>query len=608
MADFAQILIRAKDETKGAFDSAARNMRGLEAGAAKLNSVVGALGVGLSAAGFAAFAKQGIDAADALNDMSDRTGVAVKTLAEYKLAATLADTSLESLAKGVQRLTLSIGQAEAGGKAQAEALKTLGITARDPQQAFEQLADAVANSNDPIRTNAALNDLLGRSYTELLPLLQGGAQGLRDSAAASESYAEAMVRLAPEAARINDQLDILKFNASAAATSILAELVPSLNEYIAVGREVVNNGTLLDKVRFFALGNASDEIVDRVRNNLKASAEMMEKLRGSAARANAEAATASTIKLPDKTQKPGKEIDRDALFAEEIAAAWKQADAELERYLDDLAFMADVDAAQLGGVNEIAQQWAEAGRALTDEMMTPLERANVEFGRLDELLARGAISWETYTRAVFDTQAGIETMPEAIGAAKSAAEEFGLTFTSALEDAIVTGESFSDMLKGMEQDIARLIVRKTITEPLMNVDWGAMLGALIPSANGNAFSGVPGLSAYSGTVVSKPTLFPFAAGAGLMGEAGPEAILPLKRGPNGKLGVEGGGSAVQVNVINNASGTQATATEREDNGVRIVDVMVEQVEGAMSRRLGRGEGLAPVMERRYGLNPAGGAY
>lgn len=608
MADFAQILIRAKDDTKGAFDSAARNMRGLEAGAAKLNSVVGALGVGLSAAGFAAFAKQGIDAADALNDMSDRTGVAVKTLAEYKLAATLADTSLESLAKGVQKLTLSIGQAEAGGKAQAEALKTLGITARDPQQAFEQLADAVANSNDPIRTNAALNDLLGRSYTELLPLLQGGAQGLRDSAAASESYAEAMVRLAPEAARINDQLDILKFNASAAATSILAELVPSLNEYIAVGREVVNNGTLLDKVRFFALGNASDEIVDRVRNNLKASAEMMEKLRGSAARANAEAATASTINLPDKTKKPGKEIDRDALFAEEIAAAWKQADAELERYLDDLAFMADVDAAQLGGVNEIAQQWAEAGRALTDEMMTPLERANVEFGRLDELLARGAISWETYARAVFDTQAGIETMPEAIGAAKSAAEEFGLTFTSALEDAIVTGESFSDMLKGMEQDIARLIVRKTITEPLMNVDWGAMLGALIPSANGNVFAGVPGLSAYSGTVVSKPTLFPFAAGAGLMGEAGPEAILPLKRGPNGKLGVEGGGSSVQVNVINNAGGTQATATEREDNGVRIVDVMVEQVEGAMSRRLGRGEGLAPVMERRYGLNPAGGAY
>jgi hypothetical protein len=62
--------------------------------------------------------------------------------------------------------------------------------------------------------------------------------------------------------------------------------VPSLNEYIAVGREVINNGSLLDKVRFFGLGNASDEIVNRVRINLAASAGWMDKLRQSAAAAN----------------------------------------------------------------------------------------------------------------------------------------------------------------------------------------------------------------------------------------------------------------------------------------------------------------------------------
>lgn len=56
----------------------------------------------------------------------------------------------------------------------------------------------------------------------------------------------------------------------------------------------------------------------------------------------------------------------------------------------------------------------------------------------------------------------------------------------------------------------------------------------------NAKGGVynsPSLSAYSGQIVSKPTMFAFSSGAGIMGEAGPEAIIPLARGSDGKLGV-----------------------------------------------------------------------
>ena len=56
--------------------------------------------------------------------------------------------------------------------------------------------------------------------------------------------------------------------------------------------------------------------------------------------------------------------------------------------------------------------------------------------------------------------------------------------------------------------------------------------------------------------VDKPTLFPFAKGIGLMGEAGPEAIMPLRRGPSGRLGVEAAGGGVGNVVVNvDASGT-----------------------------------------------------
>jgi hypothetical protein len=63
--------------------------------------------------------------------------------------------------------------------------------------------------------------------------------------------------------------------------------------------------------------------------------------------------------------------------------------------------------------------------------------------------------------------------------------------------------------------------------------------------------------AYGG-VVNGPTVFPMANGMGLMGESGPEAIMPLKRGPNGKLGVEGGGGVTVVQNINVSTGVQQT--------------------------------------------------
>ena len=75
------------------------------------------------------------------------------------------------------------------------------------------------------------------------------------------------------------------------------------------------------------------------------------------------------------------------------------------------------------------------------------------------------------------------------------------------------------------------------------------------SANGNVFA-QNGIIPYAkGGIVDRPMMFPFAKGIGLMGEAGPEAIMPLKRGADGKLGVAGGGGGnTTVNVSVDASG------------------------------------------------------
>lgn len=159
---------------------------------------------------------------------------------------------------------------------------------------------------------------------------------------------------------------------------------------------------------------------------------------------------------------------------------------------------------------------------------------------------------------------------------------------------------------------------KPIVEPVAKEmsTLGSTLGAgignwvkgLFASANGNVFNS-PDLAAYSNQIVTRPTLFQFASGMGLMAEAGPEAILPLRRGADGKLGVDGGGSNVYVKVINNVPGAQAVARERTEGGVRIVEVIVDRVESAIWANVARGSGPgAATLQDTYGLNRVAGSY
>lgn len=236
----AKIVLSAEDRTRAAFGSLHASLAGVQTRAGALSAKLGALLPVLTVASLAAFAKSNIDAADALNDLSERTGVAVKDLASLKLAAQHADTSLDAVGAGIARLTRSIGEAEAGNVALADTLRQLGITSRDPREAFFQLADGVAAIADPSRRAVLLNQVLGKSYAELVPLLQQGGDGLRRMARESESFADAMVRLAPNAAKFNDELDRLKQEGAGASAVIVQRLVPGLTDTAARVRELLD--------------------------------------------------------------------------------------------------------------------------------------------------------------------------------------------------------------------------------------------------------------------------------------------------------------------------------------------------------------------------------
>lgn len=86
---------------------------------------------------------------------------------------------------------------------------------------------------------------------------------------------------------------------------------------------------------------------------------------------------------------------------------------------------------------------------------------------------------------------------------------------------------------------------------LLGQGMGSLMNAFLPFANGGAFTQGRVTPFANGGIVSAPTSFPMRGGMGLMGEAGPEAIMPLTRGADGKLGVRASGGSQPVNVVMN---------------------------------------------------------
>lgn len=161
--------------------------------------------------------------------------------------------------------------------------------------------------------------------------------------------------------------------------------------------------------------------------------------------------------------------------------------------------------------------------------------------------AGASTAWKDYRDAALDANTQIQNATSATLNG----------FSSTLASVLVDGQAnFRDFTKSILKMLAEIAIKMTIVKGFEAFGFGGV----IANANGGVYN-TPGLSAFSGQIVSKPTLFPFAKGAGLMGEAGPEAILPLRRGIDGKLGVvaasgRSGGEVnqtFQINIQNDGS-------------------------------------------------------
>jgi lambda family phage tail tape measure protein len=131
---------------------------------------------------------------------------------------------------------------------------------------------------------------------------------------------------------------------------------------------------------------------------------------------------------------------------------------------------------------------------------------------------------------------------------------FASSFVSAFDDIAVKGKSVGDVFKSLALSISQMTLKaalQPLTTGLASAFQGALGGAL-PFAKGGVLQQGTPMPFASGGVISSPISFPLAGGVlGLAGEKGPEAIMPLTRGSDGRLGVaaaNGGGQHITINI------------------------------------------------------------
>lgn len=176
---------------------------------------------------------------------------------------------------------------------------------------------------------------------------------------------------------------------------------------------------------------------------------------------------------------------------------------------------------------------------------------------------------------VADTQREISTLERGISS--------GLK--SAIDGLVFDGDTLKDALSGIGKAMLDAAYNAAVTPVTkgLGASFGTGLESLIqgvlPFENGGSFSQGKVTPFATGGVVSSPTYFPMRGGTGLMGEAGPEAIMPLARDSSGKLGVRTQGAAQSVNVTMNITSPDAASFQRSQS----------QVAAQLSRAVSRGQ-------------------
>jgi lambda family phage tail tape measure protein len=609
----------------------------------------------LSVGALTAFVSKSIEAAAALDDLSEKTGASVENLSVLQQVARISGTDMGVVEGFLVKLNKALHESDEAGKDGAAALKAVGLSlaelrAMDPAEAMKRVALAFNQFADSGAKTAAIMALTGKNAAEALPFMRDLAteQGIaatvtKEQAAQAEELQKSMRRLEnswiegaqalareliPMLQKATDEMQkgiqisggfwrsLFEFGTINPFKNP-QENIRSLNERLEKNQQLMAKAISQGRTGVIPGYEAQNAAIKRQIEFLKMqSQEQALALLPPHQRRDTRGMETGDKEL--KFQKPGS----DAEAKKEAERQRKEREAGIKSLVESIDVQIDAER-ELGLALNDGKSGTEAMRLETEKRQKQLDELTGHAGTqklidqialLDDAYTKGEISLEEYMTALTRMQTtmkqvekpatDLEKMLESIadkvdGYAKSISDSL-VDFASGADDA---AKSFSDMATSILRDMAKMATQMLLIEPLMTgfKGWLKTSGGSLFTAN--ALGGVydsPSLSKYSGGVYDKPKLFSFAQG-GVFAEAGPEAIMPLKRGSDGSLGVDASGSGVVVNVYNESKAEVTTQTRNDVNGRRVIELMVKDAVSA-GFRSGAFDG---VMGSTYGLNRQG---
>lgn len=494
--------------------------------------------IGKIAGAFARAAKDALDFGDTLNKMSQRTNFSVERLSELAFAAELADVSVNQVGSALGMFNKVLADAAKESSRAAGIFSALGVDiTQGPQVAFEQFAQAINSLPDGEQKVAAMRAVFGRAGDALLPMMAGLDEATEKARKLGIVMSQEMAR---DSERFKDSMTLLgasmrslSMEAMAPLTKWLAELASGMAEARIKGEALsvalLNIGRTwavlwADFARTFG-ATAMSEAMEAEFNRLDA--QLLKMRQGFAT----SQATAPGAEVNQGALAKALANDRDKKTAGRVGSTKRDDNLlgrQLQEDMDEWAKIMSEAAAATDKYNQTVRERSVA--EVQAEIAAQVARAE-SIIQMEEILdqqTRMANGWDEQGRKIADS-------------AKKVADfgaSMGFSLTSAFEDAIIAGKKFSDVLRSLGQDIARMIIRESVTAPL---------GKAIGGALGGIFGGIFGGARAEGGPVSGGSAY-------LVGERGPELFVPGMSGgivPNHAIAGTSGDTIVNVNFSAN---------------------------------------------------------
>ncbi len=462
---------------------------------------------------------------DEIAKTADKVGVTTEALQELRFAAERTGVGTRTLDLALQRFSRRIGEAANGSGELKAIIEETGIELRDAEGNIRPLVDILGDYADVIAATESDQEKLRLAFKAFDSEGAALVNTLNEGSAGLDAYAERARELGAvldqETIQASVELQDALTDLGAATQGLANDLGPGL---IGAATNIVNFLTNSVIPTFRDLTDALGDLVsDGIGLLTEAARGLEQDLTGGL-----------TIPIP-----PRPVIEQ----ATENIKALTLAVTDFQETVREGGPLPTPARASLGG---------------------PLPSPSAQQARIDEALEGAPVP----SRVTAEQARQLEEIEPVLARAEAAARGFGSVFESAFEDAIFSTDSLTDSITALGEELARVALRVAVIEPIARSLGGALGGGLFgPSAtaaNGRVISGI----GTSGGIINKPTIIPMARGGVLAGEAGREAILPLTRMSNGKLGVEtdGAGAGPDVQIIDQRGASAPDLQRRTVNG------------------------------------------